>query len=91
MSDMIELYDDDGSEFYYVDRFGFVKLNEQDVRITNELKVAQSKSFERDIDRQTELLKHDKKPTETPVYDAAKEEAEYEAEEYQVDTFKISM
>jgi hypothetical protein len=27
MSDVVELYDDNGSEFYYVDRFGFKEIN----------------------------------------------------------------
>jgi hypothetical protein len=27
MSDVVELYDDNGSEFYYVDRFGFKEID----------------------------------------------------------------
>ncbi len=27
ISDVIELYDDNGSEFYYVDRFGFKEID----------------------------------------------------------------
>lgn len=84
-SDVIELYDEDGSEFYYVDSYGFVKLTEAEPELAEEIEqaeMAREAADEREVktsEMQAEAVSEDMKiPTEPD-------------DEFQVETFRISM
>lgn len=84
-SDVIELYDEDGSEFYYVDSYGFVKLAETEPELAEEIGQAEmmrEAADEREVktsEMQAETVPEDMKtPTEPD-------------DEFQVETFRISM
>lgn len=86
MSDIIELYDDSGSEFYYVDSRGFMKLDMQDIE---ETQVIENKADE---------IKQPEMPEpEIETIDNKQEESMIQAEapaeqaEFQPETFKITM
>lgn len=86
MSDIIELYDDSGSNFYYVDSRGFIKLDMHQIEET------QSKEKKIDEIKKPEMPKpkeeHEMKKQEEPTFQA---EPTAQQEEFQVETFKISM
>lgn len=84
-SDVIELYDKDGSEFYYVDSYGFVKLAETEPEMTEKYKSEEIMQEEvtwqgvNTSEPETETVPEDiQSPTEPD-------------DEFQVETFKISM
>lgn len=86
MSDIIELYDDSGSEFYYVDSRGFVKLDMQSMK---EPQVIETRA---DNIKAPEMPK----PEDTPIMKKQGEtkfqvEPTAEQEDFQPETFKISM
>ncbi len=84
-SDVIELYDEDGSEFYYVDSYGFVKLTEAEPELTE--KYESEEIMQEDVawqgvntsEPEPEIVPEDiQSPTEPD-------------DEFQVETFRISM
>lgn len=84
-SDVIELYDKDGSEFYYVDSYGFVKLDEAEPELAEEIEQetmmrgAAAEGEVKSAEMQAETVPEDiQSPTEPD-------------DEFQVETFKISM
>lgn len=85
MSDIIELYDETGSEFYYVDSRGFIKLDMQDIE---ETQVIENKA---DEIKQPEILEHKDEPTLENHEESTLQPETVEQEEFQVETFKISM
>lgn len=76
-SDVIELYDEGGSEFYYVDSIGFVKLDEPDNEIVN----TQKRKTPAD-----ESMKQASVPSGNNMASPKTSN-----EEFQVETFKINM
>lgn len=76
-SDVIELYDESDSEFYYVDSIGFVKLEKPDSKMSNIQKQQQPVA---------EQMRQD------AVQNGNDTESPNESnEEFQVETFKINM
>ena len=86
MSDIIELYDDLGSDFYYVDSRGFIKLD------MHQMEETQGKEKKIDEIKKPEMPKpkeeHEMKKQKEPTFQA---EPTAQQEEFQVETFKISM
>lgn len=86
MSDIIELYDDSGSDFYYVDNRGFISLN---MRSMEETQVIENKA---DDIKTLEMLN----PEERSIIENQEEtelqaESAVQQEDFQPETFKISM
>lgn len=81
-SDVIELYDEEGSEFYYVDSIGFVKLAESKQEL---VKTQESqKAAEGNKQFAAEETHMNTKPEESEFPNKSEES-------FQVETFKISM
>lgn len=82
-SDVIELYDEDGSEFYYVDSYGFVKLSEpEQAEEIEQAEMVREAANEREVkasEMQAETVPEDIKSPAEPD------------DEFQVETFRISM
>lgn len=77
-SDIIELYDDSGSDFYYADSIGFIKLDVHTIEKNREIKKWEIPTTENE--------------TVSPKTGKSILQAEASAEEeFQVETFKISM
>lgn len=84
-SDVIELYDGDGSEFYYVDSYGFVKLDETGPEQTEEIE--QAEMMREQVEEQ-----HVRTPeTQTEIVPEKIQSPAEPDDEFQVETFRISM
>lgn len=86
MSDIIELYDDSGSDFYYVDNRGFVSLNMRSMEETKviENKADDIKTFEMPKSEESSIIENQEE-TELQI------ETTTQQEDFQPETFKISM
>lgn len=104
ISDVIELYDENSSEFYYVNPSGFEKLkhfNEPKIEAERKLEKQTEKLPEQSPKRVFEALNAIGTPTETPEEKIFKpnpadepkkaDEPSVKEEEFQVETFKITM
>lgn len=84
ISDVIELYDEDSSEFYYVNPKGFEKLQH-----FTELKNEPVREQKPEIEKVTEQKEN--KPFKAVKPQIEQTEQQAESEEFQVETFKITM
>ena len=80
-SDVIELYDEDGSELHYVDSYGFVKLSEPE----------QTEKYELEESMQEDVALQDAGIRESETVSEDIEISPEPDEEFQVETFRISM
>lgn len=90
ISDVIELYDENSSEFYYVNPQGFEKLehfNEPIFEPIRETKKENEKVIEQTVKEPQKAVKS----PETPKAEKPNETQSESDEEFQVETFKITM
>lgn len=80
-SDVIELYDEDKSELHYVDSYGFVKLSEPE----------QTEKYELEESMQKDVALQDAGALESEIVSEDIEISPEPDEEFQVETFRISM
>lgn len=104
ISDVIELYDDSSSEFYYVNPTSFEKLehfNEPKIEVERKLEEPKEKTPEKRQNRFFGAVKGDKTTEEAPKHEVSEQNPADEPqntdtpsvteETFQVETFKITM
>lgn len=94
VSDIIELYDEDGSEFQYVDKIGFVEVDREPV-VQMQTQVSENEPVIEDVPDMRESMPYEPKESVQDNTEALDEQNEpgYDGpdDDFHVETFKITM
>ena len=102
ISDVIEIYDELSSEFYYVDKHDMVRLSafepqisptrEEREKVVEVIEQSENAGFEKITDTETEVKAAEEIETaEADTQQDVREEPSCESEEFRVETFTITM
>ena len=94
VSDIIELYDEDGSEFQYVNKIGFVEVDREPV-VQTQAQTSENEPVFEDVPDMRESMPYEHEESVQDNTEAFKEqdEPEYDGpdDDFHVETFKITM
>ena len=94
VSDIIELYDEDGSEFQYVDKIGFVEVDREPV-VQTQTQASENEPVLEEEPEMRESMPYEREESVQNITEALNEqdEAGYDEpdDDFHVETFKITM